>query len=217
VVDCPAGLRPLSFSGIAGGERNVSSHARIGTNLCCPARLRQSRRLARSRPKPSRSAAPCRPPALRAGAGSPCRISLAQQSQRFSPGSGGRTFTGTVTQPAGGLDPATRTLIAEVQLANPGGILRPGMFVQVNILSNRSHPPVLIRGDALILRSDGTHVAVLRDVNRQPRQPHNKLRGTLRIQPVRVWRDYGAAGAEPQPGESEEKQPSSMKKRGPGY
>ena len=40
----------------------------------------------------------------------------------------GRTFTGYITRIASALDPATRTMRAEVHLDNREGLLRPGMF-----------------------------------------------------------------------------------------
>jgi HlyD family secretion protein len=44
------------------------------------------------------------------------------------PALGGQEFGGKVTRMAGGLDPGTRTLRAEIALPNPGGKLLPGMY-----------------------------------------------------------------------------------------
>ena len=44
-----------------------------------------------------------------------------------------RKFRGTVTRTANALDPASRTLLAEVQVPNPDGKLLPGMTAQVAI------------------------------------------------------------------------------------
>jgi len=46
---------------------------------------------------------------------------------------GGQPRAGRVTFVAPALDPATRTGMARIQLANPGGALRPGMFVDVTL------------------------------------------------------------------------------------
>ena len=73
----------------------------------------------------------------------------------------GRKFTGTVTRTANALDPATRTLLTEVQVANPGGVLMPGMYAQVDLTVPRKDPPLLIPGDTLVVRSDGPQVAVV--------------------------------------------------------
>src|SRR6202051_3733785 len=66
-----------------------------------------------------------------------------------------KTFTGTVTRTANALDPATRTLLAEVQVPNQGGLLLPGMYSEVNFTTPRQEPPLMIRADALVVRGDG--------------------------------------------------------------
>ena len=43
-----------------------------------------------------------------------------------------KTFNGTVTRTANALDPATRTLLVEVQVANDSGLLLPGMYSEVS-------------------------------------------------------------------------------------
>lgn len=53
----------------------------------------------------------------------------------------GRTFKGTVTRMATALDPTARTMLTEVQVANPKGILMPGMYAQVEIRSPRGADP----------------------------------------------------------------------------
>ena len=42
----------------------------------------------------------------------------------------GRQFAGTVVRTANALDPSTRTLLVEVQVANPDGALLPGMYLR---------------------------------------------------------------------------------------
>jgi RND family efflux transporter MFP subunit len=73
----------------------------------------------------------------------------------------GRKFPGTVTRTANALDPATRTLLTEVQLANPDGALLPGMYAEVDLTTPRKDPPLSIPGDTLVVRSDGPQVAVV--------------------------------------------------------
>lgn len=91
----------------------------------------------------------------------------------------GRHFTGTVTRTADALDPASRTLLVEVQLPNPEGALMPGMFASVDLNVTRKTPPLTIPGDALVVRADGTQVALVRPD------------GTVHFQAVQVGRDYG--------------------------
>ena len=73
----------------------------------------------------------------------------------------GRKFDGTVTRTSNALDPATRTLLTEVQVHNLDGRLLPGMFAQVDLSVPRKNPPLVIPGDTLVVRSDGPQVALI--------------------------------------------------------
>jgi len=73
----------------------------------------------------------------------------------------GHQFSGTVTRTANALDPATRTLLTEVQVPNSGGLLLPGMYAQVDLTTPRRNPPLLIPGDTLVVRSNGPQVGVV--------------------------------------------------------
>src|SRR5579863_10375120 len=64
----------------------------------------------------------------------------------------GRQFAGTVARTASALDPATRTLLVEVHVPNPGGALLPGMYARVALIGARSNAPLQIPSDALIAR-----------------------------------------------------------------
>ncbi len=88
-------------------------------------------------------------------------------------------FEGTVTRTADSLDQASRTLLAEVQVPNGAGLLMPGMYAQVNFTTPRAEPPILIKGDALVVRSNGPQVAVVQEDK------------TIHFQPVTLGRDYG--------------------------
>jgi RND family efflux transporter MFP subunit len=91
----------------------------------------------------------------------------------------GRKFSGTVARTANSLDPNSRTMLVEVQVPNHDGALFPGMYALVDLSSPRSNPPVLLPGDALIVRADGTEVAVVRPDH------------TIHLQKIQVGRDYG--------------------------
>jgi|HubBroStandDraft_5_1064220.scaffolds.fasta_scaffold13717_2 RND family efflux transporter MFP subunit len=75
----------------------------------------------------------------------------------------GRTFPGLITRTSNSLDPSSRTLLTEVQVPNPSGTLLPGMFADVQLQASRTARPILIPGDSLLVRSNGTQVAVLTD------------------------------------------------------
>ncbi len=92
----------------------------------------------------------------------------------------GKVFEGKVARSSGALDPATRTLLVEVQVSNPKGELLPGMYANVTMRALREDPPLLIPSEALIARAEGTLVAVVDDSS------------TVHFRPVRVGRDSGS-------------------------
>jgi multidrug efflux pump subunit AcrA (membrane-fusion protein) len=84
-----------------------------------------------------------------------------------------------VARTANSLDPTSRTMLVEVHAPNPDGALLPGMYAQVDLSSARATPPLLIPSDALIVRTDGTRVALVgRD-------------HTIHLQKIELGRDYG--------------------------
>jgi RND family efflux transporter MFP subunit len=91
-----------------------------------------------------------------------------------------RKFTGAVTRTANALDPASRTLLVEVQVPNPENKLLPGMYVEVDLHLPRKDPPLLLPSDTLSVRPEGTMVAVV--------DPSNKVH----FQRVVIGRDYGS-------------------------
>lgn len=91
----------------------------------------------------------------------------------------GRQFTGTVARTANALDPASRTLLVEVHVPNAGGVLFPGMYAQVQLTSARVDPPLVIPSNALVIRGNGSQVAVVRPDHR------------VHLQKIEAGRDYG--------------------------
>jgi RND family efflux transporter MFP subunit len=91
----------------------------------------------------------------------------------------GRTFRGKISRTANALDAGTRTLPTEVEVGNPNGILLPNMFAQVKLLKVGAASTALIPGDALIVRSNGTQVAVVTEGDR------------IHFQAIEVGRDFG--------------------------
>jgi RND family efflux transporter MFP subunit len=73
----------------------------------------------------------------------------------------GRVFDGKVTRTAGTLDPASRTLNAEIDLPNPTGELLGGMFAEVTIAVAVSHRVVRVPSSAVITDARGVHVATV--------------------------------------------------------
>jgi RND family efflux transporter MFP subunit len=91
----------------------------------------------------------------------------------------GRSFSGKVTRTANALDPASRTMLVEVDVPNADGALFPGTYAEVDLDSSRVNPPLVVPAAAIIFRTDGAQVAVV--------QPDE----TLHLQKIVVGRDYG--------------------------
>jgi RND family efflux transporter MFP subunit len=91
----------------------------------------------------------------------------------------GRRFPGKVTHLANALDPASRTMLVEVDVPNADGALFPGMYTEVDLGNADLNPPLLVPAQALIVRSDGAQVAVV------------EADGILHLQKVAIGRDYG--------------------------
>ena len=91
----------------------------------------------------------------------------------------GREFNGAVARTANALDPNSRTLLVEVHVPNADGALLPGMYAKVDLSSTRRDPPLLIPSEALIVRADGTVVALVRPDH------------TVHLQTIQIGRDYG--------------------------
>jgi RND family efflux transporter MFP subunit len=88
-------------------------------------------------------------------------VRVGQHASLTVPDLGGRKFSGLVTRTSNALDPASRTLLAEVQVDNANGALMPGMYSEVDLAVPRKDPPLIIPGDTLVVRSDGPQVAVV--------------------------------------------------------
>lgn len=91
----------------------------------------------------------------------------------------GRRFTGEVTRTANSLDPASRTLLTEVQLANPAGVLEPGMYADLDLATRQQNPPLVIPANALVVKNNGSQVAVITTNN------------TVHFKKIQIERDYG--------------------------
>jgi RND family efflux transporter MFP subunit len=106
-------------------------------------------------------------------------VKVGQRATMTIPELPGRRFEGRVSRTANALDPATRTLLTEVQVPNQAGSLMPGMYAQVDLAVPRHDPPLIIPGDTLIVRSDGPQVARIDDND------------TVHFTRIQLGRDYG--------------------------
>jgi RND family efflux transporter MFP subunit len=73
----------------------------------------------------------------------------------------GRTFPATVTRSAGAIDPASGTLLVELQAANAEHALKPGAYAQANLQLNGVNNVVTLPASAIITGKNGTQVALI--------------------------------------------------------
>jgi RND family efflux transporter MFP subunit len=91
----------------------------------------------------------------------------------------GRRFVGTLVRTARSIDPATRTLLVEVDVVNSTGLLFPGAFTQIHFKIKSTSPTLIIPSTSLIFRSNGLRVPTLGEGNR------------VHLLPVTLGRDFG--------------------------
>ena len=91
----------------------------------------------------------------------------------------GRSFRGIVARTANALDPATRTMLVEVDVPNADGALFPGTYAEVDLSGAQVNAPLVVPAAALVFRTDGAQVAVV------------QADQTVHLQKITVGRDYG--------------------------
>jgi RND family efflux transporter MFP subunit len=78
----------------------------------------------------------------------------------------GKTFKGKLVRTADSIDPATRTLLVEVDVDNANGELLPGAYTEVHLKVPTGVPSLILPVTALIFRSAGLQVATVQGGNR---------------------------------------------------
>jgi RND family efflux transporter MFP subunit len=90
----------------------------------------------------------------------------------------GRTFKARLTRTAQSIDSTSRTLLAEIDLDNPGNLILPGSFAQVNLAVPGDATTFRLPVNTLIFRSEGLRVAVVE-------------KGVVALKPITIGRDFG--------------------------
>ena len=75
----------------------------------------------------------------------------------------GRAFDGTITRFAQALDEATKTMLAEIELPNPAGELRPGMYVSARITVERKPDALVLPAEAIFIEKTRSSVFTVTD------------------------------------------------------
>jgi len=90
----------------------------------------------------------------------------------------GREFHGTLVRNSSAIDPASRTLLVEVDVDNPKDELLPGAYVFVHLRLPRQAPSLTVPANTLLFRAQGLQVGVVRN-------------GQAVLVPVTIGHDYG--------------------------
>jgi len=90
----------------------------------------------------------------------------------------GRKFQGKLVRTADAINMTTRTLLVEIDVANPTGTLLTGSYAEVHLAVPAQASTFLIPVNTLIFRSQGLHVGVVKD-------------GKVVLTPVTAGHDFG--------------------------
>jgi len=92
----------------------------------------------------------------------------------------GKIYQGTLVRTSNAIDPASRTLLVEIDMDNRSGELLPGSLAQVHFKTPSAAPTLIVPASALIFRREGMSVGVV-------------VNGNLaRLVPVVIGEDDGA-------------------------
>jgi RND family efflux transporter MFP subunit len=75
----------------------------------------------------------------------------------------GKVYRGTLARTSNALDPGSRTMLSEAEMENPGGEVLPGAYVAVRLRVGLMTRGMTIPANALLFRSEGLRVAVVRN------------------------------------------------------
>ena len=90
-----------------------------------------------------------------------------------------RTFNGKVVRNAASLDAISRTMLVEVEVPNPEGILLPGLYSTVRFRLINPAPPIVVADSSVIVLDGAPQVAI---VDRDD---------VVQMRKVRLGRDFG--------------------------
>ncbi|MGA3127654.1 MAG: efflux RND transporter periplasmic adaptor subunit [Candidatus Korobacteraceae bacterium] len=93
----------------------------------------------------------------------------------------GEKFAGVVARTAESIDPATRTLLTEVDVPNRDGRLLPGSFGEVHFAVGSNVQKLTVPVNAMLFRAEGPRVAIVGADHK------------IELRPLNIGRDYGTS------------------------
>jgi len=91
----------------------------------------------------------------------------------------GKEFKGRVTRTSNAIDPASRTLLVEVDVPNPSGKLLPGAYANIHFKVPRGVVPLVLPNSSILFQAAGPQVAIVNYDNR------------IKLRNVTLGRDFG--------------------------
>jgi RND family efflux transporter MFP subunit len=91
----------------------------------------------------------------------------------------GQKFSGKVVRTADAIDPATRTLLTEIDVPNPNGRLLPGSYAEVSFAVPIQITRMSVPVNAILFRPEGPRVAVVGGDHK------------VHLKPITIGRDFG--------------------------
>jgi len=73
----------------------------------------------------------------------------------------GKKFGGTVTRTSNAIDPASKTLMVEVDVPNPSGQLLPGAYANIHFKVPRGFVPLVLPNSSILFQAAGPQVAIV--------------------------------------------------------
>src|SRR5207253_6911720 len=105
-----------------------------------------------------------------------CRTSCRRPERSGHNDLGGAAFTGRVNALNSVVDETTRNVQIQATLANPNGKLRPGMFVQTELLVGENRSVITLPASAISYAPYGDSVFVVTDLKDQGNKTYRRVR-----------------------------------------
>jgi RND family efflux transporter MFP subunit len=102
-------------------------------------------------------------------------IKEGEPAEVYRPEDPGQLFHGKVSRTANALDQNTRTLLTQIDVPNPKGALRPGMYLMVKFIAKREAPSVIVPSAALVVTARGQINVPVVDAENKVRYRHVQL------------------------------------------
>jgi RND family efflux transporter MFP subunit len=92
----------------------------------------------------------------------------------------GQRVEGKVVRTSDSIDPATRTLLTEIDVPNPHGKILPGAYAQIHFAAKIDAPRLTVPINTLLFRPEGPRAAVVGSDSK------------VKLTPIAIGRDYGS-------------------------